>query len=132
MAVAQSLLSIRKRPICRIGTLYRERVTIPVTAILTSAVLLLAVDNQLGDVGYTVAVEKIFYVFFALCLMAMLAGFGHERLRHTGRKRLCAVVDRTAHECQFYHLWKLLTDIINYQAIRTRRQFSSGSAYSPE
>ena len=77
-------------------TLFRERVTIPVTAILTSAVLLLAVDNQLGDVGYTVAVEKIFYVFFALCLMVMLAGFGHERLRHAGSKRMCAVVDRTA------------------------------------
>ena len=77
-------------------TLYRERVTIPVTAILTSAVLLLAADNQLGDVGYTVAVEKIFYVFFVLCTMAMLAGFGHERFRHAGRKRLCGVVDRTA------------------------------------
>ena len=77
-------------------TLFRERVTIPVTAILTSAVLLLAVDNQLGDVGYTVAVEKIFYIFFALCLMVMLAGFGHERLRHAGRKEMCAVVDRIA------------------------------------
>ena len=77
-------------------TLYRERVTIPVTAILTSAVLLLAIDNQLGDVGYTVAVEQIFYVFFALCLLVMLAGFGHERLRHAGRTRLCVVVDRIA------------------------------------
>jgi len=28
--------------------------------------------------------------------MTMLAGFGHERLRHTGRKYLCAVVDRVA------------------------------------
>jgi ABC-type branched-subunit amino acid transport system substrate-binding protein len=77
-------------------SLFRERVSIPVTAILTSAVLLLAVDNQLGDVGYTVAVEQIFYVFFALCLLVMLAGFGHERLRHAGRTRLCAVVDRIA------------------------------------
>ena len=77
-------------------TLYRERVTIPVTAILTSAVLLLAVNNQLGDVGYTVAVEKIFYVFFGLCLMVMLAGFGHERLRQAGRKQLCVAVDRGA------------------------------------
>jgi branched-chain amino acid transport system substrate-binding protein len=77
-------------------TLFRERVTIPVTAILTSAVLLLAVDNQLGDVGYTVAIEKIFYVFFALCLMTMLSGFSHERLRHAGRKHLCAVIDRIA------------------------------------
>jgi hypothetical protein len=77
-------------------SLFRERVTIPVTAILTSAVLLLAIDNQLGDVGYTVAVEQIFYVFFALCLLVMLAGFSHERLRHAGRPRLCAVVDRFA------------------------------------
>ena len=70
-------------------TMFRERVTIPVTAILTSAVLLLAVDNQLGDVGYTVAVEQIFYVFFALCLLVMLAGFGHERLRQPAG-RVCA------------------------------------------
>jgi branched-chain amino acid transport system substrate-binding protein len=77
-------------------SLFRERVTIPVTAILTSAVLLVAVDNQLGDVGYTVAVERIFYVFFALCLLVMLAGFGHERLRHAGRSRLCNIVDRVA------------------------------------
>jgi ABC-type branched-subunit amino acid transport system substrate-binding protein len=77
-------------------SLFRERVTIPVTAILTSAVLLLAVDNQLGDVGYTVAVEQIFYVFFALCLLVMLAGFSHERLRHAGKKRLGTVVDRFA------------------------------------
>ena len=74
-------------------TLFRERITLPVTAILTTAVLLLAVNNQLGDVGYTVAVEQIFYVFFAPCLMAMFSSFGHERLRHAGKKRLCTIVD---------------------------------------
>src|SRR6516225_741540 len=79
-----------------LSVLARLFVMIPVPAMLTSAVLLLTIDNQLGDVGYTVAVEKIFYVFFALCLMTMLAGFGHERLRHAGWKRLCAVVDHTA------------------------------------
>ena len=76
-------------------TLFRERVTIPVTAILTSAVLLLAVDNQLGDVGYTVAVEKIFYVFFALCLLAMLAGFGHETI--AARRQEASVRRRGSH-----------------------------------
>jgi hypothetical protein len=76
-------------------TLFRERITLPVTAILTTAVLLLAVNNQLGDVGYTVAVEQIFYIFFALCLIVMFASFGHEKLRHAGKKRLCTVVDRT-------------------------------------
>jgi ABC-type branched-subunit amino acid transport system substrate-binding protein len=89
-------------------SLFRERVTIPVTAILTSAVLLLAIDNQLGDVGYTVAVEQIFYVFFGLCLLVMLAGFGHERLRHAGRTRLCAVVDRLA---QFLYVGTALAAI---------------------
>ncbi|WFU39022.1 hypothetical protein QA640_32190 [Bradyrhizobium sp. CB82] len=77
-------------------TFFPERLTIPITAMLTSAVLPLTIDNQLGDVGYTVAVEKLFYVFLAPCLMTMLAGFGHERLRHAGRKRLCGGPDRTA------------------------------------
>src|SRR5260370_16348201 len=56
-------------------TLYRERVTIPVTAILTSAVLLLAIDNQLGDVASPVAAEKIFYAFFRRSLLAILFRF---------------------------------------------------------
>ena len=77
-------------------TLFRERVNIPVTAILTSAVLLLTVNNQLGDIGYTVAIEKIFYAFFALCLVTMMSGYAHEQLRHVGRVRLAAVLDRVA------------------------------------
>jgi hypothetical protein len=77
-------------------TLFRERISIPVTGILTSAVLLVAVNNQMGDVGYTVAIEIVFYVFFGLCLMTMLAGFMHERLRTRGRPRVAAVLDRSA------------------------------------
>jgi hypothetical protein len=77
-------------------TLFRERISIPVTSILTSAVLLIAINGQLGDVGYTVAIEIIFYVFFGLCLMTMLAGFMHERLRILGRPQLAAVLDRSA------------------------------------
>lgn len=77
-------------------TLFRERITIPVTAILTSAVLLVSVNNQLGDVGYTVAIEIVFYVFFGLCLMTMVSGFGHEKLRQRGQVSLAAVLDRLA------------------------------------
>jgi ABC-type branched-subunit amino acid transport system substrate-binding protein len=77
-------------------TLFRERINIPVTAILTSAVLLLTVNNQLGDVGYTVALEKIFYAFFGLCLMTMLSGYGHEQLRQRGTGRLATVLDHAA------------------------------------
>ena len=77
-------------------TLFRERITLPVTAILTSAVLLVSVNNQLGDVGYTVAIEIVFYVFFGLCLLTMVAGFGHEQLRQRGQGRLAAILDRSA------------------------------------
>jgi hypothetical protein len=60
--------------------------------LLASAVLLVAVNSQIGDVGYTVVVEEMFYIFFVLCLMTLLAGYRHEKLRDAGRKR----VDRFA------------------------------------
>jgi len=56
------------------STLARERTTIPVTGILTSAVLLISISNQLPALGYMVAMEYIFYVFFGLCLMSMVVG----------------------------------------------------------
>ena len=77
-------------------TMFRERVTIPVTSILASAVLLVAVNSQIGDVGYTVVVEEMFYIFFVLCLMAILAGYRHEKLRDSGRKRVAIVLDHVA------------------------------------
>ncbi|MGX1170043.1 branched-chain amino acid transport system substrate-binding protein [Bradyrhizobium sp. USDA 372] len=77
-------------------TMFRERVTIPVTSILASAVLLVAVNSQIGDVGYTVVVEEMFYIFFVLCLMTVFAGYRHEKLRDAGRKRVAVVLDRAA------------------------------------
>ena len=69
------------------ANLFRERINIPVTAILTSAVLLLSVNNQLGDIGYTITIEYIFYAFFALCLASMLIGIAHDALSMQGRNR---------------------------------------------
>ncbi len=63
-------------------SLTKERTTIPVTGILTSAVLLISISNQLPSLGYTIALEYMFYVFFALCLMAMCSGFLSEILRN--------------------------------------------------
>ena len=77
-------------------TLGKERTTIPVTAILTSAVLLVSIGNQLPPLGYTVTLEYVFYVFFALCLMAMFAGFLTETLRNRQLKRHVAVIDMIA------------------------------------
>jgi branched-chain amino acid transport system substrate-binding protein len=62
--------------------LTKERTTMPVTGILTSAVQLIAISNQLPSLGYTIALEYMFYVFFALGLMAMCSGFLSEILRN--------------------------------------------------
>ena len=62
-------------------SLGKERTTIPLTAILTTAVLLVSINNQLPSIGYTVALEYIFYAFFALCLAALLIGLAAEQLR---------------------------------------------------
>jgi branched-chain amino acid transport system substrate-binding protein len=67
-----------------------------VTSILASAVLLVTVNSQIGDVGYTVVVEEMFYIFFVLCLMTILAGYRHEKLRNAGRKRVAVVSDHVA------------------------------------
>ena len=54
------------------STFSKERLTIPVTAILASAVLLTGINNQVSDVGYVMAIEYAFYIFFALCLFVMV------------------------------------------------------------
>ena len=54
------------------STFSKERLTIPVTAILASAVLLTGINNQVSDVGYIMAVEYAFYMFFGLCLFVMI------------------------------------------------------------
>jgi branched-chain amino acid transport system substrate-binding protein len=77
------------------NSLSKERTTIPVTGILTSAVLMIAINSQLPPIGYTVSIEYVFYVFFGLCLMSMIAGFLQERLRIAGNVRAAAWTDET-------------------------------------
>ena len=38
----------------------------------------------------------MFYVFFGLCLMSMVAGFAHETLRQRGSGGLALILDRSA------------------------------------
>ncbi len=52
-----------------------------ITAALSGAVLLASVNSQLGTVGYTMAVEYVFYIFFALCLFCILSVLLAERFR---------------------------------------------------
>ena len=73
---------------------HTDKVTIVVTAALSGAVLLAAVNSQLGTVGYTMAVEYVLYMFFLLCLLAIVEVAVAERLHAAGRGVAAA---RTAH-----------------------------------
>jgi ABC-type branched-subunit amino acid transport system substrate-binding protein len=74
--------------------LTKEKVTVVVTAALSGAVFLSAVNNQLGSVGYTIMAEYAFYAFFALGLLCMLYVTIFEALRLNGRT---ATAERLQH-----------------------------------
>ncbi len=76
--------------------LVKEKVTVAVTAALSGAVLLTSINNQLGGIGYTMLVEYIFYVFFALSLLCIIAVLWSERLRAAHCKEAAERVDRSA------------------------------------
>jgi hypothetical protein len=55
-------------------------VTVKVTGALSGAVLLSSINSQLGGLGYTFAVEYLFYPFFVLCLLCIISFLMTERL----------------------------------------------------
>jgi hypothetical protein len=68
------------------------KIGVAMTAVLTGMVLLNSVNAQVGAVGYAVAVEYAFYVFFALGLLHVVSVLIGEHLREIGRP---AVARRT-------------------------------------
>jgi branched-chain amino acid transport system substrate-binding protein len=89
--LAKTLLPLGIMSLIMLGSLWfphglvKEKITVAITAALSGAVLLAAVNSQLGAVGYTMAVEYVFYVFFVLCLLCIVAVLAAERLRVAGR-----------------------------------------------
>jgi hypothetical protein len=73
--------------------LLKEKVTVTVTGALSGAVLLGSINNQLGGVGYVLAVEYLFYAFFALSLFCIVSFVTTERLRVTRRADLLVRVE---------------------------------------
>lgn len=67
-------------------SLVKETVMVVITVALAGAVLLSSINSQLGDVGYILAVEYVFYLFFVLCLFSIVGVLAAERLRKAGRK----------------------------------------------
>ncbi len=73
----------------------KEKITVAVTAALSGAVMLGSINSQLGNIGYTIAVEYAFYVYFALSTLAIIAVLAAERLRGAGRAPMAAVAERS-------------------------------------
>ncbi len=77
--------------------LVKEKITVAITAALSGAVLLAAINSQLGGIGYTIAVEYAFYVFFALSLLCVVGVMIAERQRAAGQGTDAAVTERLTH-----------------------------------
>ena len=75
--------------------LVKEKITVAITAALSRAVLLTATNNQLGNVGYTIAVEYAFYVFFGLSVLCIVSVLAAERLRVAKRPSTAVTVERS-------------------------------------
>jgi branched-chain amino acid transport system substrate-binding protein len=74
--------------------LVKEKVTVAITGALSGAVLLSAINSQLGSIGYTVALEYAFYIFFALSTLCIVSVLGAERLRAAGRAAVAVRTDQ--------------------------------------
>lgn len=97
----KTLLPIGLMTLIMFATLYfppglaAAKVTVAITAGLSGAVLLSAINSQLGNVGYVIAVEYGFYVFFALCLLCILTVLVAEKMRLAGLPGRAAAVERS-------------------------------------
>jgi branched-chain amino acid transport system substrate-binding protein len=67
--------------------MFVPRTMAPASALLSGIVLLLSFNNQLPEVGYTVAMEYVFYVYFCLCLIPILVTVIGAKLEKDGKKK---------------------------------------------
>jgi uncharacterized membrane protein YhaH (DUF805 family) len=100
--LAKSLLPLGLMSLILLASLYfpvglvKEKITVAVTAALSGAVLLTSINTQLGGIGYVIAVEYLFYVFFALCVFCIMTVLLAERLRTRKHEGGAVVVEHSA------------------------------------
>ena len=74
--------------------LIKEKVTVAITGALSGAVLLTAINSQLGSVGYTIAIEYAFFVFFGLTTFIIVTALAAQHFRHIKRERMAVATER--------------------------------------
>ncbi len=76
--------------------MFVPRTMAPASALLSGIVLLLSFNNQLPEIGYSVALEYIFYVYFSLCLIPILETVVSAKLDKDGHKGTLRTVQLTS------------------------------------
>ncbi len=77
-------------------SMFVPRIMAPASTLLSGIVLLLAFNNQLPEVSYTVAIEYVFYTYFFLCLIPVFVTVIAAKLEKAGRKEALRQLDLTA------------------------------------
>jgi branched-chain amino acid transport system substrate-binding protein len=100
--LAKTLLPLGLMALIMYASLYfpvglvKEKITVAITGALSGAVLLASINSQLGNIGYVIALEYGFYVYFTLCLLCIVAVLAAERLRVAGSQPVAFAVERWA------------------------------------
>ena len=76
------------------AALVKEKVAVAITGALSGAVLLTAINSQLGGIGYTVAVEYAFYLFFGLSLLCIVSVLAAERQRAASHAATAVMIEQ--------------------------------------
>ncbi len=54
----------------------------------------MSINTQLGSVGYTIAIEYAFFVFFGLTTFVIVAALTSQHLRHVKRDHLAVATEQ--------------------------------------
>ena len=98
--VAKTLLPLLLMTLIIYATLHfppvliKEKVTVAITGALSGAVLLTAINSQLGNVGYMMAIEYAFFVFFGLTTFIIFSALMAQHFRHLKRDHLAVATER--------------------------------------
>jgi branched-chain amino acid transport system substrate-binding protein len=121
--LAKTLLPLGLMALIMFASLYfppalvKEKVTVAITGALSGAVLLSSINSQLGSIGYIIAVEYGFYIFFGLCLLCIVSVLAAERFRAAGRQPAAVMVERSG---RYLYLLALASTVIAAWLIASR------------
>jgi ABC-type branched-subunit amino acid transport system substrate-binding protein len=98
--VAKTLMPLLLMTLIIYTTLYfppvliKEKVTVAITGALSGAVLLTAINSQLGSIGYTIALEYAFFVFFGLTTFVIVSALAAQHFHHVKRLAMARATER--------------------------------------